>query len=146
MTGLSRPLEIASLPAGVYHVRIPGSPHPGNDDPSKKFIYRINTGSPLPAGTNAVVMVEDTKLVRSKQLPNSTAGVPNKGEGDLEEAEVELLVGTPTIRPWENVRQPGSDVREGELVLEKGVLISSKGGEVGTLAFVGVREVSKTLC
>lgn len=91
----------------------------------KSSIYRINTGSPLPLGTNAVVMVEDTELVKTT-------------EGGDEEVEVKLLVGA---SEGENVRKTGSDVLKGELVLKSGTLISSSGGEVGTLAFVGQREV-----
>ena len=41
----------------------------------------------------------------------------------------------------ENVRNPGSDVRKGDLVLEKGQILHSSGGEVGTLVFVGKTKV-----
>jgi gephyrin len=75
-------------------------------------------------------MVEDTKLVSSFEASD------NELEG--EEKEVETLV---TIPPWENVRAPGSDVRKGDLVLQKGERILSNGGEIGTLAFVGRREI-----
>lgn len=91
-------------------------------------IYRINTGGPLPAGTNAVIMVEDTRLVSTSD------------DDTGEEKEVETLAQVPLN---DNVRAPGSDVREGDLVLQVGDLISSSGGEVGTLTFVGRKEVSE---
>ena len=79
----------------------------------------------MPVDTDAVIMVEDTRLV-------STA--KDEDGNDAEELEVETLISVPT---GENVRQPGSDVKEGELVLSKGSLLRSTGGEIGTLAFVG---------
>ena len=41
----------------------------------------------------------------------------------------------------ENVREVGSDVEKGELVLAKGEQVSAAGGEIGLLASVGVAEV-----
>jgi gephyrin len=87
-------------------------------------IYRINTGAPLPLGTDSVIMVEDTRLVSS--------------HSDGEEHEVETLA---QVTIAENVRAIGSDVRRGELVMRKGEIISAKGGEIGTLVFVGRTEV-----
>jgi len=76
-------------------------------------------------------MVEDTKLVSSFDAT----------DGDLEgeEQEVEILTQLP---PSENVRAPGSDVHKGDLVMQKGERICGNGGEIGTLAFVGRKEVS----
>ncbi len=88
-------------------------------------VFRINTGGPLPAGTDAVIMVEDTRLHSTQRTP--------AGE-EYEEAEIETLAQVPR---GENVREPGSDVRQGELVLERGTVVSAAGGEVGSLAFVG---------
>jgi gephyrin len=93
-------------------------------------IYRINTGGPLPAGTDAVIMVEDTRLVSTIKDPD--------GMMDGEENEVETLAQVPV---GENVRASGSDVRQGDLVLQKDERIRSSGGEIGTLAFVGRKEV-----
>ena len=42
------------------------------------FVVRINTGAPVPEGADAVVQVEDTKLIRSS-------------EDGKEELEVEIL-------------------------------------------------------
>lgn len=90
-------------------------------------IFRINTGAPLPEGTDSVIMVEDTELF-------STA----LGDPD-EEREVRTLA---QVAPGENVRALGSDVRYSELVLPAETLLSGTGGEIGTLAFVGRKEVS----
>ena len=88
-------------------------------------IYRINTGAPMPLGTNAVIMVEDTRV----------ASMNSQGD---EELSVELLA---QVEVGENVRKPGSDVRSGETVLSRGAYISDAGGELGTLAFVGRNQV-----
>lgn len=107
----------------------------------QNVIYRINTGSPLPLGTDAVVMVEDTELVSTEAVYSPGKVLIGKSEpikDAEEEFEVRLLVGA---EPGENVRASGSDVRKGDLALEKGTLISALGGEVGTLAFVGQKQV-----
>lgn len=87
-------------------------------------IFRINTGQGLPEGTDAVVMVEDTELIHAV---------------DGEELTVEVLA---QVEPGENVRQRGSDVKVGQVVLGKGTTISALGGEIGTLAFLGRSSVS----
>lgn len=74
-------------------------------------------------------MVEDTELVSTTKGAN--------GE-DVEEDEVRTLA---QVSPGENTRKPGSDVRKGNLVLPLGEVITSAGGEIGTLAFVGRKEV-----
>lgn len=71
-------------------------------------------------------MVEDTELVEADQITK-------------DEKVVKLLAKVPAD---ENVRKPGTDVRRGDLVLEKGTRISEVGGELGSLIFVG----RKTVC
>ncbi|KAL2858811.1 hypothetical protein BJX68DRAFT_277613 [Aspergillus pseudodeflectus] len=89
-------------------------------------IARITTGAPLPPNANAVVMVEDTLLASS--TPDGK-----------EEATIEILTGD--IKPNENVRQPGSDVKLGSKILQRGDLITPVGGEIGLLAATGTKTV-----
>ena len=89
-------------------------------------IARITTGAPLPENANAVVMVEDTEVAAAD-------------EAGTEEATVEIL--TDDIKVGENVREPGSDIKYKALVLRKGTTITSTGGEVGSLAAAGIRNV-----
>lgn len=56
-----------------------------------------------------------------------------------EEWKVETLIPAPPSRY--NIRQPGSDVYKGDLVMRKGEKITSGGGEVGSLIFIGKKEV-----
>jgi len=120
---------IATDQPGVYQV-VTSQTHSLSSVLPQGYIYRINTGGPLPLGTDAVIMVEDTKLITTVKATS--------GE-DVEEKEVETLA---QMAVAENVRAPGSDVRKGDLVAQKGEIIRSAGGELGTLAFVGRKEVS----
>jgi gephyrin len=120
---------VASDAPGIYNV-ITSQTHLVTEPLPPGDIYRVNTGGPLPAGADAVIMVEDTRLISSHTGENGTDG---------EEKEVETLAQVPAS---ENVRKPGSDVRKGDLVLQAGERILSSGGEIGTLAFVGRKEVS----
>ncbi|KAI6127386.1 hypothetical protein EDD16DRAFT_1702467 [Pisolithus croceorrhizus] len=113
---------------GVYKV-LTSLTHKLFNDLPKGSIFRINTGGPLPTGTDSVIMVEDTELESAQKDAD--------GE-DMEEEQVKTLA---QVSPGDNVRQPGSDVRKGELVMQMGEVITSAGGEVGTLAFVGRKEV-----
>jgi gephyrin len=90
-------------------------------------IARITTGAPLPPGSDAVVMVEDTVLT-------------SMTSDDKEEKEVEIL--TSDVVSGENVREIGSDVGAGSVILQKGEGISAVAGELGLLASVGVKKVS----
>ncbi|RPD66868.1 hypothetical protein L226DRAFT_529269 [Lentinus tigrinus ALCF2SS1-7] len=115
-------------PPGIYKV-LASRTHNLSQPLPPGTIFRINTGGPLPAGSDAVIMVEDTRLYSTQKSPTGD---------EVEEKEVETLAQIPR---GENVREPGSDVRQGELVLERGTVVNSAGGEVGTLAFVGRRTV-----
>ncbi|KAF5388108.1 hypothetical protein D9615_000748 [Tricholomella constricta] len=116
-------------PPGIYKVLTSQTHALSNEIPSGS-VYRINTGGPLPAGADTIIMVEDTRLVSM----HDNAESPLNGE----EKEIETLAQVPV---GDNVRAAGSDVRKGDLVLQKGEMIRSSGGEVGTLAFVGRKEV-----
>ncbi|KAK3706923.1 hypothetical protein LTR37_012422 [Vermiconidia calcicola] len=89
-------------------------------------IARITTGAPLPPGATSVVMVEDTVL---------------RSQTDDGEEEKEVEISTDAIEPGENVREVGSDVKAGAVILKKGEGITAVGGEFGLLASVGTREV-----
>lgn len=93
-----------------------------------KEVIRINTGQGLPPGADAVVMVEDTQLISDRQA-----------KGGSEEARIRILA---QVNAGENVRPEGSDIRNGDVVLRAGTVISPLGGEVGTLAFLGYGKVA----
>lgn len=88
-------------------------------------IARITTGAPLPPGATSVIMVEDTVL-------------KTMTDDGKEEKEVEIQIDG--VKDGENVREVGSDVKEGSIILNKGERISGVGGEIGLLASVGVVE------
>jgi gephyrin len=115
---------------GAFKVLTPASLAPSTSLPPDS-IYRINTGAPLPPGANAVIMVEDTRV--DSQF---TAQEGQEGEEKTVELRAEVDIG-------ENVRKAGSDVRAGDRVLAAGDAITSLGGEIGTLAFVGRKQVCR---
>ena len=112
---------------GVFPVASISHATPGEIPPLKSGqIARITTGAPLPPGATSVVMVEDTVL-------------KSMAEDGKEEQEVEIL--TDKIKPDENAREIGSDIKKGEIILKKGDQITAVGGELGLLASVGKAEV-----
>lgn len=76
---------------------------------------RVHTGSPVPAGFDAVVMLEDTRT-----------------RGSM----VEVFT---VVAPFENLGERGEDIRSGETVLRKGHLL--RGCDAAVLAALGIREV-----
>lgn len=79
---------------------------------------RLFTGSALPAGTDAVVMQEDTRTE-----PNSNGKV--------------LILDA--VKPWENVRLLGSDVKCDAVVAQTGEAITA--ARIALLAALGVTDV-----
>jgi molybdenum cofactor synthesis domain-containing protein len=77
----------------------------------------IMTGAPLPAGADAMVMVEDSRV---------------GGDG----RRVDLLA---SVQPGDHVRPAGSDVRPGDLVVPTGTVLTP--AHLGVLASLGVTEV-----
>ncbi|TPX56940.1 hypothetical protein SpCBS45565_g08304 [Spizellomyces sp. 'palustris'] len=115
---------LASDGSGEYPV-IAGSIAGGGSRISlqKGQIARIATGAPVPAGANAVVMVENTSLIKASD------------DGTVEEI-VQLHE---TAAEGQNIREIGSDIAIGENILKQGSLITPS--EIGVLASVGVTQV-----
>jgi molybdopterin molybdotransferase len=84
---------------------------------------RIMTGAQLPHGADAVVPVEDTDF-------------HNRDAGSQPPKEVQLAR---PVKPGENVRPRGMDVRAGDIVLQRGVRINAQ--SAGILAMLGFSEV-----
>ncbi|KRT79380.1 hypothetical protein AMK59_7878 [Oryctes borbonicus] len=88
-------------------VRIVKNATAAGDDPKsnelrKGEVIRISTGAAVPYGADAVVQVEDTELVEYDDSCN--------------EIKIRINV-APTL--GQDIREVGSDIREGELVLSK---------------------------
>lgn len=112
---------------GVFPIASVSHAAPGDIQTLQKGqITRITTGAPLPPGANAVVMVEDTEL---------------KSTTDDQKEEKVVEIRTDEVKADENIREIGSDIKAGEIVLKKGTEITTVGGELGLLASVGKTEV-----
>ncbi|KAI9774310.1 MAG: hypothetical protein M1840_004204 [Geoglossum simile] len=116
----------APSPKGIFPVVAVSHAKPGEIPQLKPGqVARITTGAPLPTGATSVVMVEDTVLASTTETG--------------EEKGVEIL--TNKVKPGENVREIGSDVKAGDIILKKGDEVTAVGGELGLLASVGKMEV-----
>ncbi|KAF3166178.1 hypothetical protein TWF788_000552 [Orbilia oligospora] len=112
---------------GIYPVVGVSHAAPGEIKPLEAGqIARITTGAPLPPGATAVVMVEDTRIAKTT-------------DDGTEELEIEILASG--LAELENVREVGSDMKTGDLLLSKGAEITAVGGEIGLLSSVGIVEV-----
>ncbi len=83
---------------------------------SKGECVQVATGSPIPKGSNAVIMVEFTKL-----------------KGNLVEIQKPAY-------PSENISPKGEDIKSGEIVIKKGELLAP--AKVGALAALNRESVS----
>ena len=116
---------VASDVPGVY--KVVGNSCAGSGMPlriTSGQIMRVSTGAPVPDGSDAVVMVEDTNLVASE---------------NNEELKVEILA---TATPNQFIRGRGSDIKTGEMILRKGHMITGNGGEIGVLTTLGISHIS----
>ncbi|MDA1274890.1 MAG: molybdopterin molybdotransferase MoeA [Verrucomicrobia bacterium] len=84
---------------------------------SRGTCVRLFTGSPIPAGADSVIMQEDTHW---------------------EESDPEVVQFLDRVKPWENIRIQGEDVRRGVLIAKVGARLSF--GKISLLAGTG-REV-----
>jgi molybdopterin molybdotransferase len=95
--------------------------HPSADPLAPGTCVRIATGAVLPAGADAVVAQEDTHRLAPDRVELSSTALAQ-------------------IAPGRHVRPIGSDVDDGELLLNPGVVIG--GGEASLLAGAGHAEVA----
>lgn len=87
---------------------------------------RITTGAPVPHGATAVVPVENTEVAEASST----------GE------EISVKIDAMNVKDGDNIRNIGSDIELGELILPKGLYISHLGGEIGLLASIGLSKVT----
>jgi molybdopterin molybdotransferase len=84
-----------------------------------KTAHRIMTGAPVPAGTTAIVPVEDT-------------------DGGLESGEASVSIRRPPA-PGAHIRRAGEDVAPGTTVLRKGQIVTP--AVLGLVAALGMAEL-----
>ena len=85
--------------------------------------WKVMTGAALPAGADAVVMVEDTSAERD--APAAAAG--------------DTVAVRAAVAPEDGIRRIGSDVNIGDVVAAEGTVL--RPAHLGVLASVGVRTV-----
>ncbi len=99
---------------------------------------RIMTGAPLPAGADAVVPFEHTRVAQDSTCPPvaQDSSCPTVAQ-DSSCTTIEVLR---EVRPGANVREAGEDVRAGQVVLTPGRVLRPQ--EIGMLAALGRTEVA----
>jgi molybdopterin molybdotransferase len=102
-------IVVADIPAGEYS-EIPIQPGQS---------ARVMTGAPVPPGTAAVVMVEDTDFILRD--PGSTAP--------------KIVTINSPVRKGANIRTRGSDLHTGDKVLSEGIRLRAQ--DIGLLAMLG---------
>lgn len=116
---------------------IPAGAAPGPDDIVRPHTaIRIMTGAPIPPGADAVVRFEDTSEGRAL---NTTQLQPQNARAEPIAVSNNVLIYA-SVKPGDSLRSAGEDVRQGELVLQKGTPI--RPAEIGVLAAVGKATVA----
>ena len=118
---------IAEAPAGRL---CPAEVAPGT-------AVRIMTGAPLPAGADAVVPFEHTRVVQDSSCPTVAQDSTCPTVAQDSSCTIEVLR---EVRPGANVREAGEDVRAGQVVLTPGRVLRPQ--EIGMLAALGWTEVA----
>ena len=96
---------------------------------------RIMTGAPMPQGADAVIRVEDTEAMSKEAL--SPSSLPQAGERDaasLRENLFDRVQINQSVKPGNDIRRLGENMRNGEVVLAPGIEITP--GVIGVLATV----------
>jgi molybdenum cofactor synthesis domain-containing protein len=81
------------------------------------YTVRIMTGAPVPNGADAIVPVEATELM-----------------------DDHVVIHQEDVKPGQNVRPIGSDVRQGDLILPAGTILGP--AEIGLVANMGINPVT----
>jgi molybdopterin molybdotransferase len=110
---------IASTPAALRLVGRVAAGEVSHQRVSPGTCVRLFTGSPLPEGADAVVMQEDTRLDPTN--PNT-------------------ILCLDAVKPWENVRLKGEDVKGGAVLINAGERLTAS--RVSLLAAAGASEIS----
>jgi molybdopterin molybdotransferase len=112
----------AAKPGAPVRLRLAGRVAAGSSFHGKVesgACVRLFTGSPMPDGTDAVVMQEDTRTEPGRS------------------GEVIILN---SVQPGENLRRRGEDVERGAIVADRGQELTT--GRIALLAAVGVKDVA----
>ena len=127
----------APLKTGVYPVQQRVRAGDGEDVvlSSGEVVY-ITTGARMPAGADAVVKVEETSAVA---VGDTTTEVRSKGMRGSDDTETHVRIDVDVPQSGINVRQVGSDMAVGELLVGSGQLLGPT--EIGLLATAGVHTV-----
>jgi len=96
---------------------------------------RIMTGAPMPQGADAVIRVEDTEAKPAEALsPSSLSQAGERDAASLRENLFDRVQINHAVKPGNDIRRLGENMRNGEVVLAPGTEITP--GVIGVLATV----------
>ena len=129
----------ASLPA---YLRLAGAIEMGKAPRhtlAKGEAMRIATGGMLPAGADAVVMIEYTEEARHGPASGGRAAVPTRANARQSQAAETLVEVHRGVAPWENVLRIGDDIAKGDAIFARGRRLRAR--DLGALTGIGITRV-----
>jgi molybdopterin molybdotransferase len=132
--GASRDRPIALTLTGRLYA---GDASDGGAAITSGVCMEIATGAPLPAGADAVVMVEDTALAtRATSATSATSGAKDVNKANGANGAIDVFA---SVRTGQHVVRRAADMRQGDVVLHPGTTLEPS--RVGALAAMGIAEV-----
>ncbi|MDE0268799.1 MAG: molybdopterin molybdotransferase MoeA [Acidimicrobiaceae bacterium] len=104
---------------------------------------RIMTGAVMPAGADAVIMVENTRLLKPADSLESALTEFNSttiSTSTSNQLDLERVVISRTVQPGDHIRHAGDDISAGQIVLQAGTPLQP--GHLGVLASIGCYQVA----
>ena len=129
-----------TFPAGTFNpvqLKLLEVIHAGEE--AKETVHKgtciqVATGSPIPPGADAVVMVEDTESEGDRPLRGHPGGIePPPG------CHIGTVKVYKPVYPRQNVSPQGEDIMKGTAILSEGMLLTP--GRIGVLAALGIEQV-----
>lgn len=102
---------------------------------------RIMTGAVMPAGADAVTMVENTRLLKpADSLESALTEFDPTTTSASNQLDLERVVISQTAQPGDHIRHAGDDISAGQVVLQAGTPLQP--GHLGVLASIGCYQVA----
>jgi molybdopterin molybdotransferase len=102
---------------------------------------RIMTGAVIPKGADAVIMVEDTR-VKSEIRSTKSETNPKSQIKNFKQQRKGYIEVFKEVKPGENIRKTGEDIKKKELVIFKGTRLNAS--HIGVLASLGMAKIKVT--
>ncbi|HAM50948.1 MAG TPA: molybdopterin biosynthesis protein [Nitrospiraceae bacterium] len=99
----------------------------------------VDTGDPMPEGFNAVIMIEDVRIIRGKNISSHRLPLSEESQEGDDDSRSEYIEILEAVTPWQHVRTIGEDIVATELILPENHAI--KPVDIGALLAGGHSEI-----